>query len=122
MGKRIGRNEPCPCGSGLKHKHCCANRPTDEREPVSSQLRWVALVVFLVAGAFAGLKELTSESTEPKRVWSAAHGHWHVEGEAEAEAEAQPVPVPPPGPAPPGKEWSAEHGHWHDVAEGDPPP
>lgn len=20
---RTGRNEPCPCGSGLKHKHCC---------------------------------------------------------------------------------------------------
>ncbi|ARS34736.1 zinc-dependent peptidase [Pontibacter actiniarum] len=22
-GKRIGRNEPCPCGSGKKYKHCC---------------------------------------------------------------------------------------------------
>ncbi|MEW5819577.1 MAG: preprotein translocase subunit SecA [Cyanobacteriota bacterium] len=22
-GKKIGRNEPCPCGSGLKHKRCC---------------------------------------------------------------------------------------------------
>ena len=21
--KKIGRNEPCPCGSGKKHKHCC---------------------------------------------------------------------------------------------------
>jgi hypothetical protein len=21
-GKRVGRNEPCPCGSGKKHKHC----------------------------------------------------------------------------------------------------
>jgi len=20
---KIGRNEPCPCGSGKKHKHCC---------------------------------------------------------------------------------------------------
>ena len=19
---KVGRNEPCPCGSGLKHKHC----------------------------------------------------------------------------------------------------
>lgn len=19
---KIGRNEPCPCGSGVKHKHC----------------------------------------------------------------------------------------------------
>jgi len=22
-GARIGRNEPCPCGSGRKFKHCC---------------------------------------------------------------------------------------------------
>lgn len=23
-GPRIGRNDPCPCGSGRKCKHCCA--------------------------------------------------------------------------------------------------
>ena len=23
-GKRPGRNDPCPCGSGRKYKHCCA--------------------------------------------------------------------------------------------------
>jgi uncharacterized protein YecA (UPF0149 family) len=23
--KKIGRNEPCPCGSGKKYKHCCLN-------------------------------------------------------------------------------------------------
>lgn len=22
-GAKIGRNEPCPCGSGKKYKHCC---------------------------------------------------------------------------------------------------
>jgi preprotein translocase subunit SecA len=22
-GRKIGRNEPCPCGSGKKYKHCC---------------------------------------------------------------------------------------------------
>jgi preprotein translocase subunit SecA len=22
-GARVGRNEPCPCGSGKKYKHCC---------------------------------------------------------------------------------------------------
>ena len=21
--KKVGRNEPCPCGSGKKFKHCC---------------------------------------------------------------------------------------------------
>jgi preprotein translocase subunit SecA len=22
-GRKIGRNDPCPCGSGKKYKHCC---------------------------------------------------------------------------------------------------
>jgi preprotein translocase subunit SecA len=22
-GQKIGRNDPCPCGSGKKYKHCC---------------------------------------------------------------------------------------------------
>lgn len=25
-GKKIGRNEPCPCGSGKKYKNCCGRR------------------------------------------------------------------------------------------------
>ena len=24
-GKKVGRNEPCPCGSGKKYKKCCGN-------------------------------------------------------------------------------------------------
>ena len=23
-GPKVGRNDPCPCGSGKKYKHCCA--------------------------------------------------------------------------------------------------
>jgi|LakMenE01Jun11ns_1017448.scaffolds.fasta_scaffold9867676_3 uncharacterized protein len=23
MNKKIGRNDPCPCGSGKKYKNCC---------------------------------------------------------------------------------------------------
>lgn len=30
MGK-IGRNEPCPCGSGLKYKKCCLQKESDSR-------------------------------------------------------------------------------------------
>lgn len=26
--RKIGRNEPCPCGSGKKYKHCCMNKQT----------------------------------------------------------------------------------------------
>jgi transposase-like protein len=24
---KVGRNEPCPCGSGRKYKYCCLNQP-----------------------------------------------------------------------------------------------
>lgn len=26
MSKKVGRNEPCPCGSGKKYKNCCWNK------------------------------------------------------------------------------------------------
>jgi uncharacterized protein YecA (UPF0149 family) len=25
-GHTVGRNDPCPCGSGKKYKHCCLRR------------------------------------------------------------------------------------------------
>ena len=27
--KKIGRNDPCPCGSGIKFKRCCMNKYRD---------------------------------------------------------------------------------------------
>ncbi len=24
--KKIGRNDPCPCGSGRKYKYCCSDK------------------------------------------------------------------------------------------------
>ena len=24
VGPKVGRNDPCPCGSGKKYKHCCS--------------------------------------------------------------------------------------------------
>lgn len=29
---KIGRNQPCPCGSGKKYKKCCLNNPTSRNE------------------------------------------------------------------------------------------
>ena len=31
MGKKIGRNAPCPCGSGKKYKLCCINKMSEEK-------------------------------------------------------------------------------------------
>ena len=34
MKQKIGRNDPCPCGSGKKYKHCCMDR-TDQHDEES---------------------------------------------------------------------------------------
>jgi hypothetical protein len=31
---KVGRNEPCPCGSGKKYKKCCGN---ESGEPVAEE-------------------------------------------------------------------------------------
>jgi len=36
MGK-IGRNEPCPCGSGLKYKKCCLQKESVSATPGAGQ-------------------------------------------------------------------------------------
>lgn len=28
-GRKVGRNETCPCGSGAKYKKCCLNKPEE---------------------------------------------------------------------------------------------
>ncbi len=33
--KKIGRNDPCPCGSGKKYKKCCLNGPSEAPPQVS---------------------------------------------------------------------------------------
>lgn len=30
LSKKIGRNDPCPCGSGKKYKKCCLEKEDDE--------------------------------------------------------------------------------------------
>lgn len=36
-GPKIGRNQPCPCGSGIKFKFCCLNKrpPQSENNPAA---------------------------------------------------------------------------------------
>jgi hypothetical protein len=35
----VGRNDPCPCGSGLKYKKCCADKPVATPSPIPG-LSW----------------------------------------------------------------------------------
>ncbi len=75
----VGRNEPCPCGSGKKHKHCCAGKTPWYRES-----KWtgalVALVLLgglLLVGVAFTSGDKSDGSATPGRVWSEEHQHWH---------------------------------------------
>ena len=42
--QKIGRNDPCPCGSGMKYKFCCMNKPkapVDDIESPEERRRWL---------------------------------------------------------------------------------
>ncbi len=32
-GKKVGRNDKCPCESGLKYKHCCLPKEIERARP-----------------------------------------------------------------------------------------
>lgn len=34
--RKIGRNDPCPCGSGKKYKHCCLNKQDSPLDRIES--------------------------------------------------------------------------------------
>lgn len=36
VSRKIGRNDPCPCGSGKKYKYCCLNKPKDLIDSIES--------------------------------------------------------------------------------------
>jgi hypothetical protein len=119
MSARVGRNDPCPCGSGLKYKHCCAGKL---RLSVRGG-RWVlgALGLVVAAGIAWGVMR-----SRPRPVASAPP----------SPVATSPVPsgsgAPATNPGPAGvaaQPWSYDaatnrhfdpnHGHWHD---GPPPP
>jgi len=35
---KVGRNDPCPCGSGLKYKKCCL--PKEEEQEALENKEW----------------------------------------------------------------------------------
>lgn len=105
--KKVGRNDPCPCGSGKKYKQCClkaestraAQTANDRSEAVPRAVRWLmtkydrAVQQALDEGYFGSL---TDEEYERLRVeyaqsfdvifinameWLLAEGHLAVRGQ-----------------------------------------
>ena len=76
----IGRNEPCPCGSGLKYKRCCALK--SNKMPLSSRVVISVVGTMLAIGAIVVILSLTrggEEGAGAVRVWSEEHGHYHYQ-------------------------------------------
>ena len=74
---KVGRNDPCPCGSGKKYKQCC-DRTTHALSPTA----WIVIVGFGVAALAALIlsfttTELTTMTCVPPQVWSPEHRHCH---------------------------------------------
>ncbi len=119
----IGRNAPCPCGSGKKHKACCQKKVVAAEEAKRSPWKLAGMTVGGIALVVAvGLASQIGRSDPAE--------------ESAGTSPAKPIPLPfttttattttptpaiggltpqPPGDPPPGKVWSPEHGHWHDI-------
>jgi hypothetical protein len=82
---RIGRNEPCHCGSGEKYKDCHLQmgeqKGTSKAKLIIRVLVAIGILI-IVIGMFLNIQTSGNQA---------------------------------PGKAPEGKVWSPEHGHWHDA-------
>jgi hypothetical protein len=71
---KVGRNEPCPCGSGKKYKQCCESKADSSR---MSSLMVVVVAVAIVAAILASVFTEGEAGDAQGKVWSAEHGHYH---------------------------------------------
>ena len=73
--RKIGRNDRCPCGSGLKFKNCC-----DLKRDAMSRGTLVVIVGVVVAIAAVFVYTFTAdrESSGARQVWDPEHGHYHT--------------------------------------------
>ena len=75
---KVGRNDPCPCGSGKKYKQCC-----ERKSGALSPAAWIAIVGVVLAAiavivfSFTADTSITSAACPPGQVWSVEHGHCH---------------------------------------------
>ena len=76
---RVGRNDPCPCGSGKKYKRCCAGKRSKNEILFSKGLAALlgVILVLVVIVIVAAFYSSDGSSARPTRVWSPEHGHWH---------------------------------------------
>ena len=61
---KTGRNDPCPCGSGKKYKHCCLGQRDELTQPGSAQAIADEIAEAAAGQAFSSLEELNAFTTQ----------------------------------------------------------
>jgi len=76
---KVGRNEPCPCGSGKKFKQCCLAKQSQKEDRRKAVGIWLLLGILLVMllTVLAIFVPDGEPSGGPNRVWDPEHGHYH---------------------------------------------
>ena len=66
MAKDIGRNDPCPCGSGKKYKKCCGVTPQVKQRTYSQvkEMSSKATLTWVTKVLSKSLRETHPESQE----------------------------------------------------------
>lgn len=81
MSNTIGRNDPCSCGSGKKHKRCCYGKGSASTSVATSNTTMIILgAVILIGLVMMGVSFFGGGgdgACPPGQSWSAAHGHCH---------------------------------------------
>jgi hypothetical protein len=81
MAEKVGRNAPCPCGSGAKYKNCCLNKartmPVYQKILIGLLALLMAVGVFAMFVSFRSFEPGAGTGPGPGKVWSEEHQHWH---------------------------------------------
>jgi hypothetical protein len=75
MAQKLGRNDPCHCGSGRKYKNCHAAK--DEAGGPARRMLVGAFVLALVVTLAFAINSAMNQPDGPDRVWDPEHGHYH---------------------------------------------
>jgi len=72
---KTGRNDPCPCGSGKKYKHCCYGTPGDRESRGSAQVIADKVAEAAAEQPFESLEEVnafTAQLANERNQWALA--------------------------------------------------
>ena len=67
MNKKIGRNDPCSCGSGKKYKQCCLKREQVDRTKKDIKMRSIKSLTGGITNMMSNIGDLNKKLTEEKK-------------------------------------------------------